>query len=327
MKVTGWFRTYYDKMIVVAVLVLLLVSLAFLATRAGRRPASLPEPSDSPAMVAPTDVSAYKDALGRLNADAGSRVKAGLFVPGTRVQCADCRKPIPIETYRARKPCPFCQFVPPPPPVDFDGDGDGMWDAWEREHGFDPQNAADAGEDRDGDGFTNLEEFLSKTDPRLSTSTPLTSYLSVSKIIPRRFRLKFTSVVKNPDGSLTFALNAPGRSYFKKVGEDVEGFEIVDYTVRSEKQNTHGSPVTVKVSVLTLQKGDKQIALAKGQHHYDKSAVLLFAPDKKEMGVHKGSAIQIRGREYMVTAIDAESQSVALLTPEGGSVNVGKVTH
>jgi pectate lyase len=42
-----------------------------------------------------------------------------------------------------------------------DGDGDGMPDDWERRNGLDPSNAADGNADRDRDGFTELEEWLS----------------------------------------------------------------------------------------------------------------------------------------------------------------------
>lgn len=45
-------------------------------------------------------------------------------------------------------------------PAWVDTDGDGMPDAWERAHGFDAKDAADGAKDRDGDGFTNLEEWL-----------------------------------------------------------------------------------------------------------------------------------------------------------------------
>jgi hypothetical protein len=41
-----------------------------------------------------------------------------------------------------------------------DGDGDGMPDDWERALGLDPANAADGGADPDGDGHTNLEDWL-----------------------------------------------------------------------------------------------------------------------------------------------------------------------
>ncbi|HEV8396822.1 MAG TPA: hypothetical protein VGQ37_21220 [Vicinamibacterales bacterium] len=41
-----------------------------------------------------------------------------------------------------------------------DADGDGLPDDWEREHGLNPADAADGARDRDGDGYTNLEEYL-----------------------------------------------------------------------------------------------------------------------------------------------------------------------
>lgn len=41
-----------------------------------------------------------------------------------------------------------------------DGDDDGMPDAWEQSHGLDPRNPTDAGLDRDGDGYTNVEEYI-----------------------------------------------------------------------------------------------------------------------------------------------------------------------
>jgi pectate lyase len=47
-----------------------------------------------------------------------------------------------------------------------DTDRDGMPDAWEREHGFDPENPADGSRDADADGYTNVEEFLNGTPPR-----------------------------------------------------------------------------------------------------------------------------------------------------------------
>ena len=43
-----------------------------------------------------------------------------------------------------------------------DSDGDGMPDAWERERGLDPDNAADGNADADGDGYTNLEDYLNE---------------------------------------------------------------------------------------------------------------------------------------------------------------------
>jgi hypothetical protein len=46
-----------------------------------------------------------------------------------------------------------------------DSDGDGLPDSWEKKHGLIPNDRADAGKDIDGDGYTNIEEFINGTDP------------------------------------------------------------------------------------------------------------------------------------------------------------------
>ena len=53
-----------------------------------------------------------------------------------------------------------------------DTDNDGMHDSWELDNGFDPLNGADADQDADSDGFTNLKEYLAGTDPNDPSSTP-----------------------------------------------------------------------------------------------------------------------------------------------------------
>jgi hypothetical protein len=47
-----------------------------------------------------------------------------------------------------------------------DSDHDGLPDDWERLHNFDPKDPKDSPMDADGDGYTNLEEFLNQTAPR-----------------------------------------------------------------------------------------------------------------------------------------------------------------
>lgn len=54
-----------------------------------------------------------------------------------------------------------------------DRDQDGMPDDWEKQHGFDPGDPADGVKDADGDGYTNLEEFLNGTHPHRPEPLPL----------------------------------------------------------------------------------------------------------------------------------------------------------
>ncbi len=41
-----------------------------------------------------------------------------------------------------------------------DSDHDGIPDDWEKSHGLNPNDASDANQDLNGDGYTNLEKYL-----------------------------------------------------------------------------------------------------------------------------------------------------------------------
>ena len=43
-----------------------------------------------------------------------------------------------------------------------------MPDQWEQIYGLNPNDAGDGSLDADGDGYTNLEEFLNGTNPRVA---------------------------------------------------------------------------------------------------------------------------------------------------------------
>jgi len=56
-----------------------------------------------------------------------------------------------------------------------DTDGDGIPDSWEILYGLDPANPADAAQDPDGDGSSNLTEFRRGSNPLLAASTPISA--------------------------------------------------------------------------------------------------------------------------------------------------------
>jgi hypothetical protein len=67
------------------------------------------------------------------------------------------------------EPTNWVAAIPTPGPggtSQLDSDADGMPDGWEDQYGLNKLSSADAGQDADGDGLTNLQEFRAGTDPR-----------------------------------------------------------------------------------------------------------------------------------------------------------------
>jgi hypothetical protein len=47
-----------------------------------------------------------------------------------------------------------------------DSDNDGMPDDWELRHGLNPKDPTDANGDLNGDGYTNIEDFINGLEPK-----------------------------------------------------------------------------------------------------------------------------------------------------------------
>jgi hypothetical protein len=68
-----------------------------------------------------------------------------------------------INSQKAVGGWPVLESTTPPT----DSDHDGMPDGWEHAHGLDPQDPRDGPQDRDGDGYTNVEEYLNSLVPSI----------------------------------------------------------------------------------------------------------------------------------------------------------------
>lgn len=111
----------------------------------------LAEPVDMAPVKADPAPSAYDRVLARAGA---SKVRDAVdlrVVAGVRDRTGK-----QIDSQRDVGGWPELKSLPAP----LDSDNDGMPDDWERKHGLDPKNAADGNADHNGDGYTNLEEWL-----------------------------------------------------------------------------------------------------------------------------------------------------------------------
>ena len=107
--------------------------------------------------------------------------------------------------------------------VPSDTDHDGMPDDWETANGLNPDNPNDATVDKDGDGQSNLHEFIAGTDPQSPSS-----------------RLAIDSLTRGA-GSVTLTWSTvPGKSYFIQTCGDLAGWTTVE--------SSPGVPLVIEAS-------------------------------------------------------------------------------
>jgi hypothetical protein len=321
-------KSIYDRLIAGVVLIGLIASLGYLAWHVGSvqtaQEAFIAEidgirPAHPEAQ--PVDVSPFEAALASVRQPAQIAIPADgpkMWVPGTRVQCVDCRRPIPYEAEN----CPFCRARQPVDPTedpDRDLDRDGIKDVWEEKHGLDPRDPADAEKDSDGDGFTNIEEFLARpqTSPTDSNDSPsIVMKLCVQNLVADPFHLRFKSVIRLPGGEKQFAINTRGdsKTYFKKPGEEVEGFLLHEFEPKVRRVERFGRVMNIDVSVLTLKRGDKLIRLTKGKgvEYSEYTCTLLFKADDSTYKLRLNDEFDLQGKRYRLIDIDSAAGRVVI---------------
>lgn len=112
-----------------------------------------------------------------------------------------------------------------------DEDGDSMPDSWERGHGLDYNDPADAALDPDGDGYTNLEEYRAQSDPRSARYHP-----DIVVVTRRGFDCFYTAETGyiNDDELLDILVRDPSPGYVPTIRDFVlvqqadNSFEIED---------------------------------------------------------------------------------------------------
>ena len=131
--------------------------------------------------------------------------------------------------------------------------------AWLIKFGLNYADANVKDQDADGDGFTNLEEFKDKSDPKNKASTPPKfTKLRFIKFEQKPFMLVFKG---NPDGDgKEFQINANNaRTQFKKLNETIDGapYKIIAYAPKKGEKNG----VPIDLSELTVENTETQVTI------------------------------------------------------------------
>lgn len=202
---------------------------------------------------------------------------------GEDAEHKSCGKPMPADL----KVCPFCKTKQPEEKKqDLDSDGDGIPDEWELAHGMNPTDASDINGDLDGDGYTNLEEYMAGTDPQDPVSHPddlealtlqlplketrVSFYLEKDKAVPYQgaWRISFRDDTKKND------YGRKGVNYTVMTGKDIgdTGYMLESFEQKFKDTAIKGGQgMTRKVDVseaTIVRKADKKaVRLVAGQEH------------------------------------------------------------
>ena len=314
----SWIQQNYDKLALVISLVLLLGSALLLVLRIGehRREFDARMVREAGQVGTPAqaiDLAPVSNLFARMNEPFQVPQESKRMLVGElRVASIPTGAPIPFEA----KVDPFTGTEQPAVDFDPDSDGDGIPDSIETKWSLNPFDPSDALADADGDGYSNIEEFQAASDPVDAKSFPPPyAKLRLVRTQTNPFRFIFAGI-----SGENFQINtrAGDRTFFKRVGDDVEG-----YQVESFRADAPGGPT------LVLKRGTETYRLVQGRQINEeaRTAFLVFLVDGSRYRVRVKDTIRLRDTEYNVVDIredrivirdakDGKVSTVGLLTPE-----------
>ncbi len=321
---SSWWQTNYDRLLLVVLLVALVASAWFLINEVGWERTKMNEaawdrPQGRAAEAGILDIGRFKAQRDVFFNPFQIAVRSNaLLISELRVSCIQCGKPIEF----AASTCPFCGTAQPErkDPEKVDTDGDGLPDVVETKFGLNALDPKDAEMDGDGDGFSNAEEILYGTDPWSAESyPPPVVKLRMLRAYRVPFKLRFQGVNTLPNGQVRYQVNLRNleRTFFTQIGEEVEGFKILQY-----------QPDAAAGPTLVIKQGETSIPLVLGQAVTEQELVadMISLLDRTRRQVRIGDQVAVK--DYTYNVIDIKREGVLLRDEKSGKETlVGMLTE
>ena len=268
---------------------------------------------------------------------------ANFLASERRVFCKKCKKAISGDVKAVPK-CPHCgEEQEEAAAIVLDADEDGIADEWEKKFGLNPNDASDAEKDKDGDGFTNLEEYQAKDNPKYKRWTDPTDpkdhpdYLdSLFCRMPLKetyLPFAFTKATQIPGGWRCEFFDAKKKDFKRgmtgiftaKVGDEVSdsGFVVKSYEQKFEKREKKGMKgmffnVDVSEVKLARKTDGKVVTVVLSSPKtakpvpVDVQATLVYKRGaEKTFDVVPGQEIELNGAKYKIATVQADGKDKA----------------
>ena len=281
----NWVRAHYERVLLISAAVLLFLSSILIWRNAARFSSQLAVMPPAPSLKSVSPLATAQElqaAAEKLHRPPqwtfGGR--SGLFVPEKHFIGAN-GQPATLQTTE----------VHPPVPND-----------WLEQFGLPIADADVLDQDPDGDGFSNLEEWLGHTNPIDGNSHPeYYTKLKLKSAVEEPFRLVFSSWVGDTYAINTIDLKQP--TQFLKVGDPIKGtrFKIVKFKEKYQR-NKYGT--NVDVSELTLEQVETkgQLTLIKEKVAMSPESVATFVytwGGRQEFQVRKDQEFSLKPQEQI----------------------------
>ena len=280
-----WVRAHYERVLLISAAVVLFLSSVLIWRSAARFSSQLAVMPPAPSLksVSPLEkAQELQAAAEKLHRPPqwtfGGR--SGLFVPEKHFIGAN-GQPATLQTTEVHPPVP---------------------NEWLEQFGLPIADADVLDQDPDGDGFTNLDEWLGHTNPIDRNSHPeYYTKLKLKSAVEEPFRLIFSSWMGDTYQINTIDFKQP--TQFLKVGDPIKGtrFKIVKFEEKYQR-NKYGT--NVDVSELTLEQVEtkEQLTLIKEKVAMSPESVATFIytwGGRQEFQVRKDQEFSLKPQEQI----------------------------